>query len=57
VDYWQPEKFLYKAGGVKLGYRSFLGPIRIGAAFDEDYRSYYYFSLGYEFDQFEFSRR
>lgn len=57
VDYWQPEKFLYKAAGIKLGYRSFLGPIRVGAALDEDYRSYYYFSLGYEFDQFEFSRR
>ncbi|MDO9576694.1 MAG: patatin-like phospholipase family protein [Candidatus Cloacimonadales bacterium] len=57
VDYWQPAKFLYKAAGVKLGYRSFLGPIQIGAALDEDYRSYYYFSLGYEFDQFEFSRR
>ncbi|MFC1898251.1 patatin-like phospholipase family protein [Candidatus Cloacimonadota bacterium] len=57
VDYWQPEKFLYRAAGVKLGYRSFLGPIRVGAALDEDYRSYYYFSLGYEFDQSEFSRR
>jgi NTE family protein len=57
VDYWQPDKFLYRAAGIKLGYRSFLGPIRMGAALDEDFRSYYYFSLGYEFDQFEFSRR
>lgn len=57
VDYWQPEKFLYKAAGIKLGYRSFLGPIRLGAALDEDHQSYYYFSLGYVFDQFEFSRR
>ncbi len=57
VDYWQPEKFIYRAAGLVLGYRSLLGPIRLGVAVDEDYHSYYYFSFGYEFDQFEFSRR
>ena len=57
VDYWQPEKFTYKGGGVVLGYKTYLGPIRIGAALDEDKRSYYYLSIGYEFDPFEFSRR
>ena len=57
IDYWQPEKFLYKGGGFILGYKTYLGPIRMGAALDEDERSYYYFSIGYEFDPFEFSRR
>ena len=57
IDYWQPEKYLYKAAGVKIGYKTLLGPIRAGIALDEDGRSYYYLSIGYEFDPFEFSRR
>ncbi len=57
VDYWQPEKFTYIGGGAVLGYKTYLGPIRVGAALDEDKRSYYYLSVGYEFDPFEFSRR
>jgi len=31
--------------------------VRVAAAIDEDYRTYYYLSIGYEFDPFEFSRR
>jgi outer membrane translocation and assembly module TamA len=57
IDYWQPEKYLYKAGGMKIGYETLLGPIRVGMALDEDGISYYYLSIGYEFDPFEFSRR
>jgi len=57
IDYWQPEKYLYKATGVKIGYKTLLGPIRGGMALDEDGISYYYLSIGYEFDPFEFSRR
>ncbi len=57
IDYWQPEKYLYKAAGVKIGYKTLLGPIRAGMALDEDGISYYYLSIGYEFDPFEFSRR
>lgn len=57
VDYWQPEKYLYKGAGLILGYRSIIGPIRIAAALDDEYNGYYYFSFGFEFDQFEFSRR
>ncbi len=57
IDYWQPEKYLYKAAGVKIGYKTLVGPIRAGIALDEDGRSYYYLSIGYEFDPFEFSKR
>jgi NTE family protein len=57
IDYWQPEKYLYKATGVKIGYKTLVGPIRAGMALDEDGRSNYYLSIGYEFDSFEFSRR
>lgn len=57
VDYWQPEKFIYKAGGLVLGYRSLIGPVRVGVALDDNSHFYYYFSFGYDFDQFEFSRR
>lgn len=57
VDYWQPEKYLYKGAGIILGYRSLLGPIRMAAAVNDEFKAYYYFSFGFEFDQFEFSRR
>ena len=57
IDYWQPEKYLYKAAGMKIGYKTLLGPIRAGMALDEDGKSYYYLSIGYEFDPFAFSRR
>ncbi len=57
VDYWLPEEFLYKAAGVKIGCKTMFGPIRAGMALDEDGKSYYYLSIGYEFDPFEFSRR
>ncbi len=56
-DVWLPEKNLYPALGLKLGFKSFIGPVRVAAAIDEEYRTYYYLSIGYEFDQFEFSRR
>ncbi len=57
VDYWIPEDDLFKAAGVKLGYNTFLGSLRIGAALDEDEKKYFYFSFGHNFDPFEFSRR
>jgi NTE family protein len=57
VDYWQPEKFLFSAGGIVFGYKTFLGPIRLAFARNDEAKNFLYFSLGYEFDQFEFSRR
>jgi NTE family protein len=56
-DVWLPEKNLYHAGGIKLGFDTILGPLRIAAAIDEEQKIYYYLSIGYEFDAFEFSRR
>jgi len=57
IDYWTPEDDFYKAVGIKLGYNTFLGSLRVGAAIDEDRVNHYYFSFGYYFDPFEFSRR
>jgi len=57
IDYWTPEDDFFKAAGIKLGYKTFLGSIRIGAALDEDDKRYFYFSFGHSFDPFEFSRR
>lgn len=57
IDYWTPDDDFFKAAGVKLGYDTFLGPLRIGAALDEDQEKYFYFSFGFNIDPFEFSRR
>jgi len=57
IDYWTPEDDFFKAVGMKLGYKTFLGSLRIGAALDEDKEDHLYFSFGYNFDPFEFSRR
>ncbi len=57
IDYWTPEDDFFKAAGIKLGYKTFLGSLRIGAALDEDKENHFYFSFGYNFDPFEFSRR
>ena len=57
IDYWTAEDDFFKAMGIKLGYNTFLGSLRIGAAMDEDRVNHYYFSFGYYFDPFEFSRR
>lgn len=57
VDIWLPEKNYYHGLGLKLGYKTPFGPIRAAVAIDEDKESYLYFSLGYNFDPFEFSHR
>ncbi|MCF7858399.1 MAG: patatin-like phospholipase family protein [Candidatus Cloacimonetes bacterium] len=57
VDYWLPQDALDKAIGMKIGYRTMVSSIRLGAAIDDDEQKYFYFSLGYNFDPFEFSRR
>ncbi len=58
VDFWQPEKFEYKSIGLKLGYKTILGPIRVGCGTDENFANVkYHFSIGFNFDSFEFSKR
>ena len=57
IDYWTPEDDFLKAVGIKLGYKTFLGSLRVGAAMDEAEEKYFYFSFGHNFDPFEFSRR
>lgn len=57
LDYWLPEENFYQGIGIKLGYKSVIGPLRLGAALDEEFKEYFYLSLGYEFDPFEFSNR
>ncbi len=57
IDYWTPEDDFFKAVGIKLGYNTFLGSLRIAAAIDEDKENHFYFSFGHNFDPFEFSRR
>ncbi|KQC11975.1 MAG: hypothetical protein APR54_10275 [Candidatus Cloacimonas sp. SDB] len=55
-DVWLPENSIYHGAGINIGYNAAWGPIRFAAALDEDLESYLYFSFGYEWDFFEFSR-
>ena len=57
TESWLPEENTYYGAGIKLGYQTFFGPLRIGAAIAQDRKAYYYLSVGYEFDAFEFSRK
>ena len=43
--------------GIRVGVDSVLGPVKIAAAINNRGSKYLYFSLGYDFDPFEFSRR
>ena len=43
--------------GIRAGFDSVLGSIKIAAAINDRGHKYIYFSLGYDFDPFEFSRR
>lgn len=56
IDIWLPDDNFYHAAGVQLGYRSMLGPIRAAMAVNDNKRTFYYLSIGYEFDTFIFSR-
>ena len=56
ADVWLPETNVYQGAGIKLGYDAPWGPVRLAFAADKDLDTYFYFSLGYEWDYFEFSR-
>ncbi len=55
-DIWLPETNVYHGAGIKLGYNTAWGPVRLAIAVDNDLETYFYFSLGYNWDAFEFSR-
>lgn len=55
-DVWLPETNVYQGAGIKLGYNASWGPVRLAFAADKDLETYFYFSMGYEWDYFEFSR-
>jgi len=55
-DIWLPETNIYHGAGIKLIYNAPWGPIRFASAIDKEFDSYFYFSFGYEWDFFEFSR-
>ncbi len=57
VDDWRPTEDMEWGYGVKLAYKSFLGPVRGGVGFHADRKPVYYLSVGYDIDAFEFSRR
>ncbi len=57
VDDWRPSEDMEWGYGVKLAYKSFLGPIRGGVGFMPERKPVYYLSIGYDIDAFEFSRR
>jgi len=56
-DIWTPFKNLTMGGGFVIGYRSPLGPMRVGLGITEDSTLNYFISVGYDYDIFEFSRR
>ena len=57
TDTWEfsNENLLHGIGG-EIGYRSLLGPLRFATAWNSDSKVYFYFSLGFDHDAFEFSR-
>ena len=56
-DLWEIDSSTLFGGGVKLGYRSMIGPLRGGVGFNRQGKFLSYISVGYDFDAFEFSRR
>ncbi|MCK4957352.1 MAG: hypothetical protein KAS49_06925, partial [Candidatus Cloacimonetes bacterium] len=51
------DKYIYSGYGIKFGYKTRLMPLRGALGFDEDFNRYLYLSVGYEFDEFFFSRK
>ena len=56
-DHWQLDGDTLYGAGVKLGYKSLIGPLRGGMGINKEGKLLTYISLGYDFDSFEFSRR
>jgi outer membrane protein assembly factor BamA len=56
-DNWEINNELEWGGGLMIGYRTPLGPIRTGIGFIEGGKPVGYLNIGYDLDIFEFSRR
>ncbi len=56
-DIWTPFKNFTLGGGIIIGYKSAVGPLRLGVGYNEDSAVNYYLSLGFDYDVFQFSRR
>ena len=57
VDNWEIGDELDWAGGLIIGYKFPLIPVRLAIAFNENDEACGYINIGYEMDVFEFSRR
>ncbi len=57
VDNWDIYRDLTWGGGIRLGYRTPLAPLRLALATNEDRKVTAYISIGFDLDAFEFSRR
>ncbi len=56
-DLWDFNSATLSGGGLKIGYKSLLGPLRGGIGLNRDGNLLTYISIGYDYDFFEFSRR
>jgi outer membrane translocation and assembly module TamA len=56
-DQWNANQNEEWAGGIRLGYSTYLGPIKAGVGFQPHREAVGYISVGYNIDAFEFSRR
>jgi NTE family protein len=57
VDTWTIDDRTVFGGGLTIGVRSLLGPLRFGIGITDTKKINTYLSLGYDYDAFEFSRR
>ncbi|MCD4828479.1 MAG: patatin-like phospholipase family protein [Candidatus Cloacimonetes bacterium] len=57
TDYWEPDKAIECGGGFRLGYKTPLGPARVGVGWHRYGRPMYYIFVGFVSDAFFFSRR
>jgi NTE family protein len=58
IDKWEFFKGGFTHGaGLEIGFDFILLPMRFAVAVNENFKSYYYLSIGYDFDPFEFSRK
>ena len=57
ADYWSPDRGNEWGGGFRVGYRTPLGPARVGIGWHRQREPVFYISLGFVTDAFFFSRR
>ena len=57
ADSWIHMDDVIYAAGIVVGYKTFVGPHRIGFALNDRNETSFYLSIGYDYDAFFFSRR